>query len=123
MLVLTTVEPDRIAAQRARDEFFWLDLTDPSLSDLDRAGDLLGLHPLALEDTREWGQRPKVDTYGDHLLLVFYTAKMSGDEALPIEVHIYIAGGYVLTVRHRDCTALDELHAQLSREPKDDEAY
>jgi magnesium transporter len=124
MLVLTDLEPDKIAEQRRRDEFFWLDLTDPSLSDLDQAGQLLGLHPLALEDTREWGQRPKVDTYGDHLLLVYYTARMASNTvAAPLEVHIYVSGGYVLTVRHSDCVALDELHAQLSREPKDDEGY
>jgi magnesium transporter len=124
MLVLTKVDGEKIEAQRARDEFFWLDLSEPTLDDLDRAGQVLGLHPLALEDTREWGQRPKVDTYGDHLLLVFYTARMASDiQAEPLEVHVYVSGSYVFTVRRRECTALDELHAQLSREPKEDEAY
>ena len=37
----------------------------PSDADLDAAGELLGLHELALEDTREFGQRPKLDRYPD----------------------------------------------------------
>jgi magnesium transporter len=124
MLVLTELEPDRIAQQRARDEFFWLDLNEPSSDDLRRTGEVLGLHPLALEDTREWGQRPKVDTYGDHVLAVYYTARIApGVEAEPIEVHVYVSGSFVLTVRRRDCTALDELHDQLMHEPIEDEGY
>ena len=61
MEVLTAVDRDQIEALRARDEFFWLDLKSPSDADLDTAGELLALHELALEDTREFDQRPKVD--------------------------------------------------------------
>jgi magnesium transporter len=124
MLVLTDVQPDLIAQQRARDEYFWLDLTDPSPGELLQAGDVLGLHPIALEDTREWGQRPKVDTYGDHLLAVFYSARMDdAGQAEAIEVHVYVSGSFVLTVRHRRCDVLDQLHEQLAHEPIDDEGY
>jgi magnesium transporter len=123
VLVLTEVAPDRIAEQRASDEFFWLDLTQPSPAQLQEAGAALGLHPVALEDTLEWRQRPKVDTYGDHLLTVFYTARLTGEQAEPVEVHVYVSGSFVLTVRHQECDVLDQLHAQLSREPIDDEGH
>jgi magnesium transporter len=124
MLVLTDLEPDRIADKRERDEFFWLDLEDPAPSELDRAGELLGLHPLALEDSREWRQRPKLDTYPDHLLCVFYTARIdAAGHADPIEVHVYVSGSYLVTVRRAPCTTLDELRAQLAHEPIHDESY
>ena len=77
MDVLTAVERDRIAGHRARDEFFWLDLTHPSAAEIESLREALGLHPMALEDTREFGQRPKVDTYQDYVLVVFYTAAPS----------------------------------------------
>ena len=48
--------------------------SSPSDEDVERLGEALGLHPVALEDTREFGQRPKLDHYGDHVLIVFYTA-------------------------------------------------
>jgi Mg2+ and Co2+ transporter CorA len=63
MEVLTELDRGRIESLLARDEFFWLDLNAPSGADLDAAGELLGLHRLALEDTREFGQRPKLDRY------------------------------------------------------------
>ena len=59
MEVLTAVDRDQIETLRAGDEFFWLDLKALSDADLDTAGGLLGLHELALEDTREFNQRPK----------------------------------------------------------------
>jgi magnesium transporter len=123
MLVLTELEADRVAAERERGEFFWLDLTDPSPSDLDTLGELLDLHPLALEDTREFGQRPKIDDYEDHLLVVFYAAALRDGEAEPIEVHIYLSGEFVVTVRRGGCDALDRLHDELGETPTDDEGF
>jgi magnesium transporter len=117
MEVLETVEPDHVSGLRGRDEFFWLDLSDPSPEELAPLGELLGLHPVAIEDSREFGQRPKLDAYGDHVLFVFYTVRRGGgsDEALfePVEVHIYISGSYVVTVRRSTCTELDALHEEL----------
>src|SRR5262249_13712034 len=98
MHVLTHVDPDEIKALKERDEFFWIDLTGPDDAAVDQLGELLDLHPVALEDTREFGQRPKLDPYGHHLLLVFYTARATGDDtwpAEPIEVHVYLSGGFM----------------------------
>ena len=77
--VLTQVDGDRIAELRERDEFFWIDLSNPSDAEIEQLGEALDLHPVALEDTREFGQRPKLDPYGHHVLLVFYTARTTGD--------------------------------------------
>ena len=72
MEVLTGVDRDQLEALLARDEFFWLDLEAPSDAELDTAGEVLGLHELALEDTREFDQRPKVDQYPDRVLMVYW---------------------------------------------------
>ena len=125
MEVLTEVDRDRIAALRRRDEFFWLDLKAPSDADIDAAGALLGLHELALEDTREFGQRPKVDRYPERVLLVYWSAHVTpnalGVEL--IEVHLHISGGFPLTVRRASSTELDELRAALRHEGAEAEEY
>jgi magnesium transporter len=123
MLVLTDLDADRIAAERRQGEFFWLDLAAPAPREIDALGKMLGLHPLALEDTREFGQRPKVDVYDQHLLVVYYSAAMRDGEVEPVEVHIYLSGEFVVTVRRRGCDALDQLHDQLGETPTDDEGY
>jgi magnesium transporter len=123
MEVLESVERDRIAELRERDEFFWLDLTSPSAEEMKAVGEKLGLHPVAIEDTLEFGQRPKLDAYGDHLLFVFYTVRRGPDTGEspvePVEIHIYISGSYVVTVRRSTCTELDQLHEELdTADPK-----
>jgi magnesium transporter len=123
MEVLETADRDRLAELRERDEFFWLDLTAPSAEELHSVGETLGLHPVAVEDTLEFSQRPKLDTYGDHVLFVFYTVRRgegSGEgPAEPVEIHIYIAGSFVVTVRRSTCMELDALHGELdTTDPK-----
>ena len=123
MEVLETVDRDRLAALHERDEFFWLDLTEPGAEDLKAIGEALGLHPVALEDTIEFGQRPKLDVYGDHVLVVYYTARRTAESretpVEPVEIHIYISGSFVVTVRRSACTELDDLHNELdTADPK-----
>jgi magnesium transporter len=126
MHVLTAVDGERMTAQRRRDEFFWLDLVSPSAHDLDQLRDALALHEMALEDTREFGQRPKVDSYQDYVLLVYYTVRSSNEAERvvePIEVHVYVSGNWIVTVRHRPCTVLDDLHHALIPEGTEEEEY
>jgi magnesium transporter len=125
MEVLTAVDRARIAELEARDEFFWLDLREPSEQDLETLADLLGLHPAAIEDTLEWDQIPKLDDYGETFMLVFFTARRApGPDRYvePVEVHIYISGSFVLTFRRCE-TPLDRLHDWLrnSQEETEDE--
>ena len=127
MEVLESVERDRIASLRERDEFFWLDLCDPPPNEVTAMGEALGIHPVALEDTLEFGQRPKLDAYDDHVLFVFYTVRRALDRAdrlfEPVEVHIYISGGFVVTVHRDGCAELDALHEGLGPEETHAEAY
>jgi magnesium transporter len=113
---LDRYDPDVIADLRARDEFFWLDLDTPDDATLQGLADQLRWHPLAVEDTREWHQRPKLDDYDDHVLLVFYGVRPTGDErdAVALEVHIYVHGGYVVTI-HRGCSELAPIRARAER--------
>ena len=123
MQVLTQVEPDELRRLVAEDHFFWLDLLDPTPLDLEVLGNLLDLHPAAVEDTIEWGQIPKLDDYGDNVMLVFYTARVTEDRLEPVEVHVYVAGGFILTFRNCE-TPLDGLREWLhSADPEsEDEA-
>ena len=127
MEVLERVDHERIAQLRERDEFFWLDVTGPSPDEIKMLGELLGLHPVAIEDTVEFDQRPKLDSYGDHLLFVFYTVRKGRNtgEGLfePVEVHIYISGSFVITIRRAECTQLDALHHELDTADSKAEDY
>ena len=126
MEVLTEVDDARIRALLERDQFFWLDLHQPTSDAFATVGDMLRLHPMAMEDTREFGQRPKVDVYEKHVLVVFFTARRTGDGdpvATPIEVHVYVSGTFIVTVRQEKCDLLDDLHVALVPEDTEAEDY
>lgn len=117
MQVLDRIDEHAIDALTARDEFFWLDLVGPTSEQLAGLAKRFGWHPLALEDIQKRGQRPKLDRYGDQMLLVFYGARRVGDEAPDVvEVHLVVSGDWVVTVREAGCDALDELRTRLPAE-------
>jgi magnesium transporter len=122
MEVLTSFDRERIEELRGRDEFFWLDLRSPTEADVQALGELFGWHPLAVEDTRNFGQRPKLDDYGSDVFLVYYGVEGDAkDQPKLIEVHLYISGSYVITFRHRHCGELDAVQKLLEQREVDSE--
>jgi magnesium transporter len=99
----STIDEAHIRDHLKRDHFFWLDLTAPGHEEITKLRELFGFHPLAVEDTEHFDQRPKLDNYGDYVLLVFYGAwRHRRDDPEPLrEVHLFVSGHYVVTV-HRD---------------------
>jgi magnesium transporter len=102
MKVLDTVDAGQIRALHERGEFFWLDLHAPTDAELDHLGELLAIPRLAIQDTKEFGQRPKIDDYSARVLVVFYGAH----EDEPVEVHVHVSGDEVVTVRRAACAHL-----------------
>jgi magnesium transporter len=109
----SSIDEDRIQELLREDRFFWLDLDDPSDDEVRTLGRLFGFHPLALEDTHAFGQRPKLDDYGEYALLVFYGGPAQGKDMDELrEVHMFVSGSYLITV-HR--APLPELHEERNK--------
>ena len=102
MRTLERIDAAQIRELLGREEFFWLDLHSPSHDEIDTLADVLGWHPLAVEDVKEFHQRPKLDDYRDHALLVFYG--VHAPDGLLVEVHIFVSGDWVVTVRRAPVT-------------------
>ncbi len=116
MRVLTAIDSTEIEQLRARDEFFWLDLQAAAPEDIKRLGELFDLHPLAIEDSINFDQRPKLEDYGHFVFIVFYGARWGEHEAELIEVHLFVSGSFVITVRHEHCDELSLLHGRMDRD-------
>jgi magnesium transporter len=122
METLTSVDPSVLQELQSREQFFWLDLDDPAPKEIDALGEILGLHELAVEDTQEFGQRPKADAYGQELLLVYYGARLDSDGTpVPVEVHLHVSSRYVITVHRDRCRQFDLIRELFEREPPSDE--
>ena len=72
-------------------------------------------HPLALEDSEQFDQRPKVEDYDGFAFLVVYGWSPDDDEL--VEVHCFYAERYLVTV-HRDVSpTIDTLASGSSATP------
>jgi magnesium transporter len=123
--ILNSVDHKRIDALRSSDDFFWLDLVAPSAADIETLGEIFGFHELALEDTQNFGQRPKFDDYGDYAFAVFFGARPGATDAEPelTEVHVFVHGGFLVTVRHDHCVELDGIHDRLLQVDRGSETF
>ena len=63
----------------ASERFFWLDLDQPERGDFEILRDVFRFHPLAVEDSEQFGQRAKIDEYDDFVFLVVYGAVSDED--------------------------------------------
>jgi magnesium transporter len=84
-----------------RDTLVWLDVGDPTNDDLALLTREFGLHALAVEDLRKRRQRPKVDTYPGHHVVVAYEALPSNDSMRAFdlgELHLFAGRQFVVSV-------------------------
>jgi magnesium transporter len=106
-----TVEEIR---ERLRSQmFFWLDLHHPTPDDLDLLRQEFRFHPLALEDSERFGQRPKIDPYDDFALVVVYGSTPDDDGV--VEVHCFSSASFLVTIHRDDCPAFTELERRYMK--------
>jgi magnesium transporter len=95
---------------------FWLDIEDPTDAVIDQLATRLGLHPLAVEGSKQFGQRARLQVYGNGAMLVGFGL----DEQLrePVEVHCYYTTGFLITLRRAPSPALDALRQAGAVQPR-----
>jgi len=78
-----------------------------------RLGERLGFHPLAVEDVFNVPQRPKVEAYADHYLVILRMLRLTPgiDEE---QVSLFFGGSYVITVQERaDGDVFEEVRGRI----------
>jgi magnesium transporter len=109
------------AARAAGDARMWLDVIDPSEDELETLRRTFGLHELAVEDSRNWGQRSKVEFYtqAGHLFIVAHGLTLDEhDELIDSEIHLFVGQrSYLITVRRAPIFDFTRVGDRLRAEP------
>ena len=84
-------------------------------SSIDAVAKEFDLHPLAVEDTVNAHQRPKLEQYGDTTFVVLRPARyVDPVEVINIgEVHLFLGPEFAITVRHADEPDLGQVRKRL----------
>jgi magnesium transporter len=91
---------ERADAAAVAAEIVWVDIRHPTEEEGRFLREDLGMHSLAVEDCLRGRQRPKLDRYGSHFFLVFYSAALNRNRnrvALN-EVHLFLGRSLLITV-------------------------
>ncbi|HUO45351.1 MAG TPA: magnesium and cobalt transport protein CorA [Acidimicrobiia bacterium] len=108
------------AAEHCDDNTFcWIGLYEPTEEELEAVTKEFGLHELAVEDAIHAHQRPKIDVYGDTLLVVLKPARyVDPVEVIDIgEIIIFVSRTFLIAVRHREASRLVEVRRTLEDQP------
>jgi magnesium transporter len=100
--------------------FFWIDLYRPTADEFAVLSDVFHFHPVAIENSQQFGQRPKFEDYDDFVFLVVYGA--ATDEDRLVEVHCFYSQRFLVTVHVDVVTALDDVRRRYDsdEQPVDD---
>jgi magnesium transporter len=110
---------DLVAAWRSGEAMVWLGIYEPTPEELETVARGFGLHELAVEDAVKAHQRPKLERYGDMLLMVLRPARYldEGETVVFGEVEIFAGVNFVITVRHGDAPDLGHVRRTLEAKP------
>lgn len=100
--------------------FTWIGLVDANESELQKYRHRFRLNDLAIEDALSGKQRPKLDIYGEHSLLVLKTISyhLATERIIVGDVTLLLGNDFVITVRHGDALPLRSIRADLENHPE-----
>ena len=109
----TIEDPASLDAFMGRWPTTWINVAGLADSDTLRAvGERFGIHPLALEDVVNLGQRPKVEEYGDQLFVVVRMGSLD-DRLETDQLSLILGPTFVLTFQERLGDCLDPVRERL----------
>lgn len=103
---------DRVLASG---EFFWLDLDTHDPGPDDDVNSLLtktfNFHPVAVESALEFGQRPRIDDYGDFVHVVTFGVGNIAKDV--VEIHCFITEKFIVSIHRGHCPALETVRQRV----------
>lgn len=94
----TIDSPDWDVLLAQQDGALWVDMVGPSAEDMRIMRDVFHFHPLAIEDTANQRQRPKVEEYGDHLFIILNPVDEFSVDLTFRELDVFVTRTMIVTV-------------------------
>ena len=127
--VIQDASPEALArALRDPDAVFWLDMNKPTDEEIALLDDVFGFHPLAIEDTIGYSQRPKIESYhhvGEgcttgYFYMVFHGPDLQSfrEKVRTKELDLFVSARYLVTIHEEEMRSVEEVLKRLVSDPK-----
>lgn len=84
-------------------------------TEISKLVDSHGLHPLAVADVVNIGQRPKAESYGEEWFLVLRMAGLEGESLSFEQISLFLLDGMVISFQERPGDCLEPLRERIRR--------
>lgn len=108
---------ERLAKVMHNDTAVWVDIVDPETEELEWLQEILGLHPLVMQDLKRVDTRPAMLAYTDYIFLSLFQPQRSVDGMNGKEIHCIIGENAFVTVRQSDTSAVDDAYDRAAKNP------
>lgn len=103
---------EELLAEAASARAAWVDVLEPDEASLGRVAAAFALHPLAVEDCLHFPQRPKAESYGDSLFLIWVVPQSVVGDGLELrELDVFVGARWLVTVHREPMEAIDRVAA------------
>ncbi len=125
----TASDPDTLRkALEDSKAVFWLDMREPTDEEYGLLDDVFGFHPLAIEDTIAYNQRPKIESYdhtGDTCRDGYFYMVIHGPDLETFkerlqtkELDLFVSHRYLLTIHERPMKSVGEMLQRAQGDPR-----
>ena len=127
--ISTDADPANLMrALRDHKAVFWVDMEQPEDEDYALLDDVFGFHPLAIEDSINRAQRPKIESYnhvgdackqGYFYMVIHGVHQSSAEKKLDTqELDIFVSERYLLTIHDVPMSTINHLTSRANTDPR-----
>ncbi len=109
-----SISADEVAgALQQTDTVVWVDISGPDAEAEVLMRDVFNFHPLAIEDTRNQRQRPKVEEYVGYLFTILNSASLVNGDVEFTELDVFAGANFIVTVHIDAEPCIDEVRQRM----------
>jgi len=94
----------------------WIDLNSPAKKDLTELGKTFGFHHLAVEDSLNEIERPKVEDYDEHMFIIARAIDRKAGDVASRQLSMFVGKDYIITIHKHDIPGLDAVMKEVLKE-------
>lgn len=120
-------EPTLIRAMRDPKAVFWLDMSKPTDEELFYLDEVFGFHPLAIEDSIQYSQRPKIESYrhtGEVCNEAYFYMVIHGPDLETFrenlrtkELDMFVSARYLVTIHEEEHRSIQNVRSRAAADP------
>ncbi len=111
--------------KQVQSKITWIDIVNPTQSDVDYLGANYKFHPLILSELLKPSARSKVETYNNYIFIVYYIPVYDPCSRVSkaTEIDFLITKDAVITVRYGEIEPVDKFFSRLEKDITSHEKY